>query len=1002
MAFVEELLIALVAHTTAGFVHQLGHGDSEVVEKVRRLEQLVDKDTTLAGIIRDSASFMNNEVKSNNALAQGLRGFFKSSDVHAVARQLFAFTVDRGTSSNVIPEIRLELNSLLSLYLGPLSDFDLERTTDEVLTAILQGCKRGLSIAIDKGHLSAHEASSSARHAVILGELSGIKANLEFLAGTTGTTVAEVDKFEKLFRREAGQNHKFIKPPHFDASKRIPIDKLYVPSDLVWREVIRKDQPPFGQTAVPLRDFLARLHRVVVLGSPGGGKSTLVSKIAHDLWLRRAQIAGREMTPIVVVLRQYGAAKRERSLSILDFIETVANSDYQVKPPVNAVKYLLLNGRAMVLFDGLDELLDASYRQRIASDIESFCRTFPSVPVLVTSREIGYLQAPLDETMFEVARLAPFNEQQVQEYVKKWFSVGGEFTAEHQRERVASFLDESERVSDLRSVPLLLALMCNIYRGAGYIPKNRPDVYAKCAEMLFERWDKARGIAVPLPFDAHLRPAMMYLAHWLYTSGEVEPTVTEQQLVKEAAGYLLRRRFEDTDQATAAAREFVEFCRGRAWVFTDTGLLKDGEPLYQFTHRTFLEYFTAAHLVRTAEGVKNLTENLLPHIKRGEWEVVAQLSCQIEDRQREGAGDEILSFLVEASKTPQIIERWNLMTFAVRTLEHIVPSPRVVRSLVASLVQHTIEYHKGLGAGVETQPNSPTQNAPQPSWEAVLHIAPENRDCFAAAMLDEIVKIVNSGESETAYIGWEIAFFLENRGRHPLKERGWPEFDDLIKQRQALLRSAAEAHFGLCRYLVGSGAMTAYDMATFHGIQSLFLSWWRVGVGGGWSPVADWIVGWLKGNHGAFTPSFKKRVLADLDKLGALLIDAPAPWAAFSKAPKAVVFRVPGETDVACGVQLKGRTLFAAFALLAALFEVDEPTLNSLATTKSELIGIFRKTYSNRFQPEDIAAVTEELANSGLNEREIQFALDWSSGKKSLISISTENESSAPRGPSKS
>src|SRR6202035_550787 len=144
------------------------------------------------------------------------------------------------------------------------------------------------------------------------------------------------------------------------------------------------------------------------------------------------------MTPMVVTLRQYGVTKQEHNQSILEFIETIANSDYQVRPPRNAVKYLLMNGRAIVLFDGLDELLDTSYRQRIASDIESFCRTFPSVPVLVTSREIGYLQAPLDESMFDVVRLAPFNTEQVQDYVKKWFSVGGEFTAEHQRERVAS------------------------------------------------------------------------------------------------------------------------------------------------------------------------------------------------------------------------------------------------------------------------------------------------------------------------------------------------------------------------------------------------------------------------------------------------------------------------------------------------------------------------------------------------------------------------------------
>src|SRR6266403_3718478 len=201
-SLVEDLLTALVAHTTVGFIHQLGHGDSEVVEKVRRLEQFVERDTTLIGTIRNSASFMTNEVKSNRTLAQGLRAFFASPELHAIARQLFAFKLDSGSFSEALHSIRLELRSLLLLYLGSQSGFEIEKTTDEVLTALLKGCERGLQIAIDKGYLSAHEASSSVRHRVILDELSAIKGNLAFLLGGASPTVSEVEEFERSFRRE--------------------------------------------------------------------------------------------------------------------------------------------------------------------------------------------------------------------------------------------------------------------------------------------------------------------------------------------------------------------------------------------------------------------------------------------------------------------------------------------------------------------------------------------------------------------------------------------------------------------------------------------------------------------------------------------------------------------------------------------------------------------------------------------------------------------------------
>jgi len=110
----------------------------------------------------------------------------------------------------------------------------------------------------------------------------------------------------------------------------------------------------------------------------------------------------------------------------------------------------------------------------------------------------------------------------VHDYVTKWFAADTELT-EHQRvDKVQAFLKESSAVPDLRTNPLMLALMCNIYRGENYIPRNRPDVYEKCAVMLFEKWDKSRGINVPLPFEAHVRPAMMYLAHWVFSDEHLQ------------------------------------------------------------------------------------------------------------------------------------------------------------------------------------------------------------------------------------------------------------------------------------------------------------------------------------------------------------------------------------------------------------------------------------------------------------------------------------------------
>jgi predicted NACHT family NTPase len=178
---------------------------------------------------------------------------------------------------------------------------------------------------------------------------------------------------------------------------------------------------------ISLPDLLSNLHRTVVLGNPGGGKSTLTNKICYDFSKASNEDPSR-VTPIPVILREYGSEKKAHNYSIVDFIEATAADKYQITPPPGAVEYLLLNGRAAVIFDGLDELLETAYRQEIRDDIESFCNRFPSAPVVVTSREVGYEQAPLSGDKFETYRLAPFNEEQVSEYVRKWFDTRLEYT----------------------------------------------------------------------------------------------------------------------------------------------------------------------------------------------------------------------------------------------------------------------------------------------------------------------------------------------------------------------------------------------------------------------------------------------------------------------------------------------------------------------------------------------------------------------------------------------
>jgi hypothetical protein len=754
----EGIVASLIANGLTEIICHLTPATGFQIRQEQAIAEILKKDQALTDILQKAVSKVAKSIHfRDEGQTEKLKLFFVSPEAEAIVRQIYGIYFAPEMRLKSESAIREEFAASLSFFLRT-EDVAVRGIADSLFESLVQGCERALSGAVDKGLLSAHEAKSTSRHRLILDELATIRKNLDLLEKPQRPTLNEILQFEEDYRKQLVNRHGHITPPHFDVARKIPIKDICVSPKFV------RPPGPREHRADPIgfEHFLSGLYRAVVLGNPGGGKSTLASKICYDLAseYRKRHVNGRELTAVLVVLRDYGAAKKEHTCSIVQFMEAVANSHYQIKPPSGSIEYMLLNGRAIVIFDGLDELLDTSHRLEISDDIESFCNLYPAVPILVTSREVGYEQAPLDSNRFIVYRLAPFDDQQVGEYVHKWFAVDLDLTVPQQQQKVRSFLEESLVVTDIRSNPLMLALMCNIYRGENYIPRNRPDVYEKCATMLFERWDKSRGIFIPLPFEAHISPAMKYLAHWIYSDDKLQAGVTEQSLVSKATDYLCPRRFEDKDEAEKAARDFIEFCRGRAWVFTDTGTTKVGDRLYQFTHRTFLEYFTAAHLVRTNPTPERLLPVLFNRIAKREWDVVSQLAFQLQNKQVEGAGDVLLTALLEKARTVQAKKEWNILSFAARSLEFLVPSPKTTRGISTACLKFLFTIAEERDTNGPPPKSLHAGSDPSELLGDLLSSTEENRGPIADSIEKEVTRLIISGTELQSRRAVELAFTL--------------------------------------------------------------------------------------------------------------------------------------------------------------------------------------------------------------------------------------------------
>jgi hypothetical protein len=536
--------------------------------------------------------------------------------------------------------------------------------------------------------------------------------------------------FLEHYRRHLREQHGELRPPDFERRRKVPIEKLYVP------QVMTQEMGRAGNSTgrIGIHELDWRIDRTVLLGHPGVGKTTATQAL---LYLHAIQPD--RPIPFLVVLREF-AADNGPSVSVLTHIENKLETFYQCKAPPGVIERCLLNGSSLVIFDGLDELVDTTRRANISDIIERFCSEYPLTKVLVTSRTIGYDEGRLDDRQFTCYHLQQFDDEAVRTYVQNWFASdkdSGQVDPE-------TFLAESASVADLRCNPLMLGLMCILYRGEGSIPRNRAEIYEKCTRLLFEKWDSARKIHVDLRARSLVEQSLRHLAYWLLASGDGQTVVTERELIHETGQYFLRCGYENFSEAEEAAAEFVSFCRGRMWVLSEVGITGNGESLYRFTHRTFLEYYAAYYLASVNDSPEQLTQGLEPKIVRAEWDTIAQLAVQIKARNAEQGGERIFrSLLTEAAR--QDLQRCgNILSFLGRCTTFIEPAATSVRMLTRLCFNI-----------LASDPNNRARVTPL-GW-LMLSAAPEIRGTINDELYLRTSELVESSDPGIEMLGLRIA-----------------------------------------------------------------------------------------------------------------------------------------------------------------------------------------------------------------------------------------------------
>ena len=241
---------------------------------------------------------------------------------------------------------------------------------------------------------------------------------------------------------------------------------------------------PRQELREPSVQVLGREQKQVVLGGPGTGKSSLFHYAMLTFATRyrtKSKVPNalrHNPIPLLVELRR---DTLRNSPGIVEFLVTQARDDYGVEiDRDDLVSALSQERRAIVMFDGLDEILDPEERAQTIGQFEEFALRFrpnwschpESLDTTPSDFKLGGFSPHYTCSTSASPRSAT---SCLRWY--RYYTIEGE-----ERDAVGLIrrVSESPRLLDLGGNPLLLTMMAVIYKHHE-MPEKRWELYRKCS-----------------------------------------------------------------------------------------------------------------------------------------------------------------------------------------------------------------------------------------------------------------------------------------------------------------------------------------------------------------------------------------------------------------------------------------------------------------------------------------------------------------------------------------
>lgn len=471
-------------------------------------------------------------------------------------------------------------------------------------------------------------------------------------------------------------------------SRRLKLENLFVPPHL--------DVPAEERGRQPVGAVIAEHPRVALLAPPGGGKSTLIKRLAlayADL-VRRGQIPDdlpqRDWLPVFLRCRELRGLWRS---SFAELMEALSHRE-PVRQHAAAfrayVDRALLAGRVLLLVDGLDEISDPGDRAAFVCTLRTALQAYPDTAIVVTSREAGFRHVASHlAPVCTRATLSPFDAGDIRRLTLEWHRevAGDTDKVRADAERLAASITKNDRITRLAVNPLLLTTLLLVNRWVGTLPTRRSVLYGKAVEVLLMTWNTEGHRPIP---EEEALPQLCYVASAMMLEGV-------QKISRPKLAAKLRQARAalpmELGYVQGTVDEFITRVEDRSSLLMMAGHdIEEGRLIefFEFRHLTFQEFLAARGVAQGWHPDRKESDTLVsvlePHLEKDQWREVIPLVAVMGGK----ATEPLIQLLTEKVRglDGDVAHRNNSFLALVNCLaDEAAARPETVRAAMLQLVR---------------------------------------------------------------------------------------------------------------------------------------------------------------------------------------------------------------------------------------------------------------------------------------------------------------------------